>query len=70
MVYSDPKLPQTWSDLEVADTWLKVFPGKYNDPKFKKTTRIKNTKPSLKIQSCWLFIVSAWEFELVNATDQ
>ena len=24
-----------WSDLEVAERWLKVFPGKLDDPKFK-----------------------------------
>jgi hypothetical protein len=35
VVYSDPKLPQAWSDLVVADKWLKAFPGKFNDPKFK-----------------------------------
>ena len=35
MVYSDPKVPESWSDLEVADKWLKVFPGKLNNPKFK-----------------------------------
>ncbi|PCI69199.1 MAG: transposase [Gammaproteobacteria bacterium] len=44
VVYSDPKLPQSWSDLEVADKWLKVFPGKYNNPKFK-------TQRDLKIQA-------------------
>jgi putative transposase len=44
VVYSDPKLPQTWSDLNVADKWLKVFPGKFNDPKFK-------TQRDLKIQA-------------------
>lgn len=35
VVYSDPKAPQSWSDLEVAERWLKVFPGKLNNPKFK-----------------------------------
>jgi len=35
VVYSDPKLPESWSDLEVAERWLKVFPGKLNNPKFK-----------------------------------
>ncbi len=34
VVYSDPKAPQSWSDLEIAERWLKVFPGKYNNPKF------------------------------------
>jgi hypothetical protein len=41
VVYSDPKLPQTWSNLEVAYKWLKVFPGKYNDPKFKAQRDLK-----------------------------
>ena len=44
VVYSDPKLPDSWSDWEVADKWLNVFPGKYNDPKFK-------TQRHLKIQA-------------------
>lgn len=35
VVYCDPKLPESWSDLEVADKWLNVFPGKYNYPTFK-----------------------------------
>jgi len=29
VVYSDPKAPESWSDLDVADKWLKVFPGKF-----------------------------------------
>lgn len=43
VVYSDPKLPQTWSDIEVAERWLKAFPGKLNDPKFvtQRTLRIQ-----------------------------
>jgi hypothetical protein len=41
VVYSDPNLPQSWSDLEVADKWLKIFPGKYNDPKFKNQRELK-----------------------------
>ena len=41
VVYSDPKLPQGWSDLDVADKWLKVFPGKYNNPKFKAQRDLK-----------------------------
>ncbi len=44
VVYSDPKLPESWSDLEVADKWLKVFPGQYNNPKYK-------VQRNLKIQS-------------------
>ena len=35
VVYVDPKAPEAWSDLEVAQRWLKVFPGRYNNPKFK-----------------------------------
>ncbi|MFT6732844.1 MAG: REP element-mobilizing transposase RayT [Polaribacter sp.] len=35
VVYSDPKAPESWSDLDVADKWLKVFPGQLNNPKFK-----------------------------------
>jgi putative transposase len=34
VVYCDPKAPVAWSDMEVAERWLKVFPGKLNDPKF------------------------------------
>jgi len=34
VVYCDPKAPESWSDLEVADKWLKVFPGQLNNPKF------------------------------------
>jgi len=34
VVYVDPKAPQNWSDLEVAERWLNVFPGKLNNPKF------------------------------------
>ena len=35
VVYSDPLGPRQWSDLEVAERWLKLFPGKLNNPKFK-----------------------------------
>lgn len=35
VVYVDPKAPEQWSDLEVAERWLNVFPGRYNHPKFK-----------------------------------
>jgi putative transposase len=35
VVYSDPKGPESWSDLEVANRWLNVFSGKLNNPKFK-----------------------------------
>jgi putative transposase len=35
VVYSDPKLPESWSDLDVANRWLNVFPGRLNNPKFK-----------------------------------
>ena len=35
VVYSDPQGPNHWSDIEVAERWLKLFPGKLTDPKFK-----------------------------------
>ncbi len=35
VVYSAPKAPQRWSDLEVAKRWLKVYPSKLDSPKFK-----------------------------------
>jgi len=35
VVYSDPQAPQQWSDLEVAERWLKVYPSKLDNPKFK-----------------------------------
>jgi REP element-mobilizing transposase RayT len=41
VVYSDPKLPESWSDLEVADKWLKVFPGRYDNPKYKVQRNLK-----------------------------
>jgi putative transposase len=41
VVYCDPKLPLSWSDLEVADRWLKVFPGKLNNPKFKQQRELR-----------------------------
>ena len=44
VVYSDPRAPQSWSDLEVAERWLKVFPGRYNHPKFA-------TQRNLRLQS-------------------
>lgn len=28
-------MPESYSDLEVDDKWLKVFPGKLNNPKVK-----------------------------------
>jgi len=34
VVYVDPLAPQSWSDLEVAERWLKVFPGKLENPEF------------------------------------
>ena len=34
VIYSDPRAPQSWSHLEVAERWLKVFPGRFNHPKF------------------------------------
>ena len=44
VVYCDPKAPNLWSDMEVAERWLKVFPGKLNDPKFK-------TQRNLRLQA-------------------
>lgn len=41
VVYSDPKAPEFWSDLEVAERWLKVFPGKLNDPRFQLQRALK-----------------------------
>ena len=35
VVYSDPLGPQRWSDLAVAERWLKLFPGRLNHPQFK-----------------------------------
>ncbi len=32
VIYSDPRAPQKWSDNEVAERWLKVFPGKLDQP--------------------------------------
>ncbi|TQV73572.1 transposase [Aliikangiella marina] len=34
VVYSDPLAPQKWTDEEVAERWLRLFPGKLDDPKF------------------------------------
>ena len=35
VVYSAPLGPHQWSDLEVAERWLKLFPGKLNNPKYR-----------------------------------
>jgi len=35
VIYSDPKLPEQWTDIEVAERWLKAFPGNLEVPKFK-----------------------------------
>jgi putative transposase len=32
VAYSDPKAPLKWSDDEVAEKWLTLYPGKLNDP--------------------------------------
>ena len=34
VIYSDPQAPQKWSDQEVAERWLKLYPGKLNEPEF------------------------------------
>ena len=44
VIYSDPQAPQAWTDLEVAERWLNVFPGKYNNPKF-------STQRQLRLQA-------------------
>ena len=36
VVYSDPLGPGQWSDLDVAERWLKLYPGKLNNPGFEK----------------------------------
>ena len=41
VVYSDPKAPEKWSDLEVANRWLKVFPNKLDEPRFKLQRELK-----------------------------
>ncbi len=41
VIYSDPRGPQRWSDLEVAERWLKLYPGKLNNPKFKQQRAMK-----------------------------
>ena len=35
VIYSDPLGPCQWSDLEVAERWLQLFPGKLDNPQFK-----------------------------------
>ena len=35
VVYSNPLAPQKWSNIEVAERWLKAFPGKLDKPEFK-----------------------------------
>ncbi|TQV71465.1 transposase [Aliikangiella marina] len=35
VVYSNPLGPCQWTDLEVADRWLRLFPGKLNNPQLK-----------------------------------
>ncbi|MGX5202503.1 transposase [Aliikangiella sp. IMCC44632] len=34
VVYSNPKAPQQWSNREVAERWLRAFPGKLDKPQF------------------------------------
>ncbi len=41
VVYSDPKAPEKWSDIEVAKRWLKVFPNKLHEPEFKLQKELK-----------------------------
>lgn len=35
VIYSDPLAPQKWNDAQVAERWLRLFPGKLSNPKFK-----------------------------------
>ncbi|MDQ7050935.1 MAG: hypothetical protein Q9M92_15940 [Enterobacterales bacterium] len=41
VVYSDPKLPEKWSDEEVARRWLQAFPGKLESPQFQHLRQAK-----------------------------
>lgn len=41
IVYSDPLGPLHWTDLEVAERWLKLFPGKLDKPQFKLKRELK-----------------------------
>ena len=44
VLYLDPLLPEQWSDEEIAERWLKVYPSKLDNPENK-------TKRELKKQS-------------------
>lgn len=54
VVYSDPQAPQLWSDFEVADKWLQLYPGKLDKPQFEKQRQFRlqaiMTSPELLIK--------------------
>ena len=41
VVYSKPLAPQKWTNQDVAERWLKAFPGKLNDPKFEQQRQLR-----------------------------
>ncbi|WP_444995333.1 transposase [Aliikangiella sp. IMCC44359] len=41
VVYSNPKAPEQWSDLTVAERWLKAFPGKIDKPEFQQQRQLR-----------------------------
>ena len=41
VLYLDPLLPEQWSDLEVAERWLNVFPSKLDNPENKNKRELK-----------------------------
>ena len=41
VLYLDPQGPQSWSDEQVAEYWLKAYPGKLDEPAFQKQRELK-----------------------------
>jgi len=41
VVYSNPKGPEQWSDLTVAERWLNAFPGKLDKPEFQQQRQLR-----------------------------
>ncbi|MDQ7048351.1 MAG: hypothetical protein Q9M92_01960 [Enterobacterales bacterium] len=41
VVYFDPKAPYQWTNLEVAERWLKAYPGKLDKPKYQQQRDLK-----------------------------
>ncbi|MDQ7048613.1 MAG: hypothetical protein Q9M92_03400 [Enterobacterales bacterium] len=41
VVYFDPKAPNQWTDLEVAERWLKAYPGKLDKPKYQQQRELR-----------------------------